>query len=575
MKTKITLVALSFLFSVQTFSQAPNWQWAKAIGGIDWDEGYSIAIDVSGNVYTTGYFLETVDFDPGAGVFNLTSDGGSVDIFISKLSSSGNFVWAKAIGGTGNESGLSIAIDPAGSADIYITGFFTGIADFDPDTGTFNLTSVGNEDIFISKLDSSGNFVWAKAMGGIYDDVGYSLALDRGGSGDVYTTGWFTGTVDFDPGAGVYNLIADATTDIFISKLNGSGNFVWAKAIGGAAGDIYSYSIALDNSDNVYTTGDFWGTVDFDPGAATFNLTPTGIRDIFISKIDSSGNFVWAKAMGGTDYGKGNSIAPDASGNVYASGYFYGTVDFDPGAGVFNLTSAGYEDIFISKLDGTGNFVWAKAMGGTSSSARGMSIAIDASANVFTAGWFEGTVDFDPGAGVFDLSEIGLSDIFISKLNGSGNFVWAKAMGGIYDDVGYSITLDASGNAHVTGYFDSPSISFGSAIITNADTTGSTYDIFIAKLSNLITGTEHAENNNGISVYPNPATTQLIIDNGQLKIESVEIYDVLGEKVFSQAPGTKHHAPITIDVSGLKPGIYFVTVTDETGNKAVRKVVKM
>ena len=122
----------------------------------------------------------------------------------------------------------------------------------------------------------------------------------------------------------------------------------WAKSMGGADRD-YGSSIALDGSGNVYTTGFFEGTSDFDPGAGVFNLTSAGSVDIFVSKLDASGNFVWAKAMGGANLDVGYSIALDGSGNVYTTGYFFGTSDFDPGAGVANLTSAGIYDIFVAK----------------------------------------------------------------------------------------------------------------------------------------------------------------------------------------------------------------------------------
>ena len=119
--------------------------------------------------------------------------------------------------------------------------------------------------------------------------------------------------------------------------------------MGGIFGE-ESFSIALDGSGNVFTTGYFDNIVDFDPGAGTFNLTSVGSTDIFISKLDAAGNFVWAKQMGGTMDDRGQSIALDASGNVYTTGYFNGTADFDPGAGTFNLTSAGSYDIFVHKM---------------------------------------------------------------------------------------------------------------------------------------------------------------------------------------------------------------------------------
>ena len=334
--------------------------------------------------------------------------------------------WAKGMGGTSNDYGRSIALDASGN--VYTAGYFYGTADFDPGAEIYNLTSAGSADIFISKSDSSGNFVWAKSMGGTNYDIGNSIALDA--SGNVYTTGIFYGTADFDPGTGTANLTSVGNGNIFISKLDASGNFVYAKSVGGTNGN-EGFSIAIDTSGNVYTTGYFYGTADFDPGAGIFYLTSVSASysDIFISKLDTSGDFVYAKSMGGTNYDISNSIALDASGNIYSTGYFQGTSDFDPGVGTFNLTSAdSAADIFISKLDASGNFVWAKQIGGTDYD-YGRSMSLDASGNVYTTGDFYGTVDFDPGAGTFNLTSGSGAAIFISKLDASGNFVYAKSMG--------------------------------------------------------------------------------------------------------------------------------------------------
>ncbi|MDQ1256134.1 MAG: hypothetical protein QG656_730, partial [Candidatus Hydrogenedentes bacterium] len=201
----------------------------------------------------------------------------------------GDFVWAKAMGGTGNEWSEDITLDNAGN--VYATGYFRSTADFDPGPGIFNLTSAGGIDVFVSKLNSTGVFVWAKAMGGTGNDFGEGIAVDS--AGNVYTRGRFLGTVDFDPGAGIFNLTQAGSSDLFVSKLDSGGNFVWAKRMGGSSiGD--GDGIAVDSAGNVYTTGWFLGTVDFDPGPGTFNLTSAG-NDIFVSKLDSAGNFVWAK----------------------------------------------------------------------------------------------------------------------------------------------------------------------------------------------------------------------------------------------------------------------------------------
>ncbi|MGV6861297.1 MAG: SBBP repeat-containing protein [Putridiphycobacter sp.] len=473
MKKNVMFIIISVL-CLNTLT-AQTFEWAKSFGGTLEDQGNSITVDASGNVYTTGRFDGTVDFDPGAGTTYLTSVG-NADVFIQKLDPSGNLLWAKSFGGTSSDVSYSIALDASGN--IYTTGSFQGTADFDPDAGTTNLTSTGNQDVFIQKLDPSGNFLWAKSFGGTPSERGYSIMADA--SGNVYTTGYFAGTVDFDPGAGTTNLTSAGIIDVFVQKLDPSGNLLWAKSFGGASEE-WGYSITIDASGNLYTTGYFQGTVDFDPGAGTTNLTSAGSNDVFIQKLDPSGNFLWAKSFGGTSTDYGNSITVDASGNVYTAGYFSGTVDFDPGTGTSHLNSAGAYDVFVQKLDPSGNFLWAKSFGGTSID-YGFSITADLSGNVYTTGVFRFTVDFDPGAGNTNLTSAGGYDVFVQKLDPSGNFLWAKSFGGTSADTGYSIKVDASGNVYTTGsFYDTADFNpeAGTANLTSAG--GS--DVFIQKIS--------------------------------------------------------------------------------------------
>lgn len=393
-----------------------NFVWAKQISSGNGTRVIPTAHAVSstGNIYITGRFLGTIDFDPGPGVFNMTDFAGfSYDVFVVKLDGSGNFIWAKRWGWTDTDEGLAIAID--GSENVYTTGMFFGTAvDFDPDAGVFNLASTGGDDIFVSKLNSAGDFVWAGSFSGSsFADNSAGIAVDA--SGNVYTTGSFNATCDFDPGAGTYNLIASpccGTQDIFVSKLDASGIFVWAVQMGGTSADFGS-SIAVDGS-GVYTTGKFRSTADFDPGPGTFNLTAVGFDNAFVSKLTSSGNFVWAKQFGGGTP-LSTAITLDGSSNVYTTGDFQtSAVDFDPGPGVYNLTPFGATDIFISKLDASGNFLWAKQMGGTNSETA-TDIVVDAADNVYTTGRFQGTADFDPGSGTYNLTTA-VTDAFISKL---------------------------------------------------------------------------------------------------------------------------------------------------------------
>jgi hypothetical protein len=456
MRSYKTLIAIVVwvMISQLCFAQTPSFEWAKKLGSSgSYNQGNAIAIDHLGNIYTTGQFRSTSDFDPGAGTFDLIS-AGTEDVYISKLDANGNFVWAKSIGSTGFDEGWGIAVDPAGN--IYISGHYQNTVDFDPGAGVSNHTAASG-DIFIIKLTTNGDFVWGASFGsaGIGDEYGYGITTD--GSGNVYATGVFVGIVDFDPGLGISNMTSAGAYDAFVLKLDTNGNLVWAKQLGGTQAD-NGKSIALDAAGNVYTSGHFRGTADFDPAAATFAITPTSVLyDAYVSKLDPSGNFLWAKNMGGTGDDLGQAIAIDPFGNVLTTGYFNGTADFDPGSGTFDLIAGGSQaDIFISKLDAAGNFLWAKGIGSTGPYPNfGRAIATDVSGNVYTTGGFEGSVDFDPGAGVFNLTTAGDDDIFISKLSPSGNFIWAGSMGYVSndDDSGRGIKVDASGNIFTTGSY--------------------------------------------------------------------------------------------------------------------------
>ena len=314
-------------------------------------------------------------------------------------------------------------------------------------------------------------------FGGTGGDYPQSVAVD--GSGNIYTVGYFEGTVDFDPGAGTVNLTSAAGNDAFVSKLNSSGDLVWARTFGSTGLDTVK-SVAVDGAGNIHIAGSFNGTVDFDPGAGTVNLVSVGYNDAFVSKLNSSGNLVWARSFGGPTSDSTNSVAVDGAGNIYAAGHFQDTADFDPGTGTTNLTSAGGIDAFVSKLNSSGDLIWARGFGGTSSDSAN-SVAVDGSGNVHTVGHFWGTVDFDPGAGTTNLTSAGEWDVFVSKLNSSGDLVWARTFGGIFTDIAYSLAVDGAGNVHTVGRFQDTVDFDPGAGTTNLASAGS-HEAFVSKL---------------------------------------------------------------------------------------------
>ena len=272
-----------------------------------------------------------------------------------------------------------------------------------------------------------------KTYGGTLTDIGYGIAVDS--SSNVHITGSFRGTVDF--GGGDITSAA-SSSDIFVLKLNSSGVFQWVKTYGGTSNE-YGYDIALDSSGNTYITGTFLGTVDFGGG----NITAAVLIDTFVIKTNSSGVFQWVKTYGGSASEFGYRIAVDSSDNVYITGHFTGTLDFGGG----NVTSVGNEDIFVLKLNSSGVFQWVKTYGDTSADF-GYGIAVDSSSNVYITGYFVGTVDFGGG----NVTSVGNQDIFVLKLNSSGEFQWINNYGDTLSDWGYGIAVDSSSNVYITGY---------------------------------------------------------------------------------------------------------------------------
>jgi uncharacterized repeat protein (TIGR01451 family) len=470
---KYIFIILSF-FCVGLTAQ--NFEWANSMGHWYSDQGNAIITDNQGNVYTTGSFQDTVDFDPGPGVFNLISSG-TADIFIQKTDDNGNLIWAKNIGGADYDIGYDITTDNNGY--LYITGNYGQTVDFDPGPGIAYLTSGGSFDAFTLKLDTAGNFIWANKIGDPSTDEGNAIVIDN--DGNLITVGTFGGNSDFDPGPGTYYLDASSGSDVYIRKLDPLGNFIWAANVGGSYA-AWGHDVSTDQNNNIYTVGTFQGTTnDFDPGAGTFNLVSTGLEDMFILKLNSTGNFVWAKKTGSTAADDVRSIINDLQGNIYTTGYFGGATDFDPNAGTSILSLSGYEDIFIQKLDSNGNFIWAKKLGGTLSEiANGL--ATDTAENIYITGYFEGTIDTDPGPGINNITSNGNSDVFIEKINSSGNLVWCKQIGGPQTDVGYELAVDLYNSLYITG-------SYSSTVDFDPDTSSfslSDYgsgDVFVVKLS--------------------------------------------------------------------------------------------
>ncbi len=364
------------------------------------------------------------------------------------------------VGSTGIDYGTGTATDPSGN--IYVTGTFQGKVDFNPGSGKTFLTGEGQGSAFVAKYASNGAFQWAVKLGTQTEQIASSpigvsgrIAVDS--AGNVYTTGMFNATSDFAPSDGILG-------DIDIVKLNTNGKTVWEHGIGGFGLDA-GFGIALDASNNVFVTGTFSLSADFDPSGKTYTLTSDGLLDAFIAKYSSAGNFLWARGIGGSDVDTGFAVAVSPiTGQSYITGTMTsGSANFYDGAGNSSqiLTQSGSSGAFVIKLTAGGNLGFARSIAGNGSSfAEGFGIAVDPGNDIFLCGAFSGTVDFDPSSAVVDLTPIQATDGFLTKLSGgAGNFLITKRVGGPDDNSLNDVKITSKGDVYVAGFYNAPGVS--------------------------------------------------------------------------------------------------------------------
>jgi hypothetical protein len=394
---------------VTKYSSGNTYQWTNTIGSTGTDQAVGIIVDNSGNVYVTGAFTGTVDFNPGTGTDNKTSSGGT-DIFLTKYNSEGSYIWTITTGGTLDDRGSDLALDRFGN--IYAVGYFEGTVDFNPGSGTDNRVSNGLQDVYVAKYDINGNYQWANTFGGTGDERGDGIAVDS--LGNIYATGGFQNTVDFNPGSAIDNKVSAGSYDIYTTKYSQSGDYKWTN-IAGAANSDRALDITVDPLGNVYTAGEFQSTVDFDPSGGTDSRVSAGGSDGFLTSYSESGGYRWTNLVSSSSNNRVNGVATDSLSNVYIAGSFGGTVDFDPGAGTDNETASGFNtNSFTSKYTSDGNYFWTNSVGGTAG-VSGTKLVIDENNYAYATGTFSGTTDFDHTSGTDSRANSGGTDIFTTK----------------------------------------------------------------------------------------------------------------------------------------------------------------
>lgn len=461
-KFTLFILFLNYLLILpkKNFAQLPSWLWAKGFGDAQSDYGRGITTDDSGNIYTIGSFSGNIFFDST----QLSSEGGQ-NIFITKMNPQGHVLWAKRAIGNWADHALAVTVDK--SSNVFITGSFLSDS-LTLDSSTITNTSSGSEEIFIAKLSSDGTVLWLNKAVGDYRDFPGDIKADP--FGNVVVTGFYeSSTIEF----GDFTLTkSPGWRSIYFVKYNTNGNVLWAKSFGGDDWDL-AETVAFDNIGNIYLGGGFGSSsIKFD--SITLTKIPGNLFDLFIAKFNSNGEAIWAKGGGGGASEEAYKIAVDQAGSVYATGYFSSsTIILD----TITLINNGDADIFVAKYDSNGNIQWAKEIGGIGKDL-GQGITIDDHhQKVIISGQYESpSISFNSKT----LINQGLSDIFVSEFDFSGDFMDAVGVGGTDDDLNAGIAGNEASGLILTGSFKSDTLKFESNVIFNHN--AGTEDIFIAKM---------------------------------------------------------------------------------------------
>ena len=353
-------------------------------------------------------------------------------------------------GGTGSDEAQAVVCDSQNN--FYVTGEFQGGVDFDPGVGIVMSTAVSGSDVFISKFSSAGQHLWTKTLNGVDSEFVEKIRIR---SDMLYLVGTFGSNIDLDPGDGT--ALASTSGEGgggYVVKLDSNGVFQWAKSWSGTSTAKFD-ELQFGSDGTLHISGDFYGTLDFDPGAGTANVTSQGQNDAFLLKLNANGEFVWVYTVGSSGGDCGHHIAVDGANNVYFGGEFSNTVQFDPsGSSAGQLTALDTQDAFVVKLTANKTFVWAAHFGSKSTQDGIGGIALGLSGEVYVALANGGTMDVDPGPAVVErYSTASLSNGLLVKLDGDKNFKWAGSFDLSQDIDLFNLEVDRNGLIYMGGYF--------------------------------------------------------------------------------------------------------------------------
>ncbi|HWP83223.1 MAG TPA: T9SS type A sorting domain-containing protein [Bacteroidota bacterium] len=516
------------------------------------------------------------------------------------LAQTPSWQWSLSGGGKSIDNAYRVAADVSGN--VFVVGSFNSDS---LSLGGIKVKRSGSMDFFIAKLNSSGTVEWVRTSGTAQTSFAYGVALDV--AGNVYVAGGFIGTAAFG------NIVhTTPTADVFVAKLDGSGNYLWVqRSVSSAGSSAAAYDVTLNSTGQILIAGYFLGAPTI--GSTTLSHPSNG-QGLFVATIDELGSWRWVAGAEGTSELWAKSVTADDSGNVYVTGHFKNTAQFSSA----NLTSNGDHDIFVAKLNSSGQWVWAQKGGGKGLD-RGISITADRQNNVYVAGTVADTATFGnhtlptspftaitfltkydsrgivqsvvrvPGIPGSEIGNIVTTDennnvylsgtlnfgtasfgstvwqgtdavgIFVAKMNSSGSYEWAQKCGA-FGNLNFSLGRGADGAMYILGSF-SGTTSVGNRTLTSLGS----YDFFVAKFGGPISSVKHIDGLVPSSIqlsqnYPNPfnPSTTIAFDIPSAGAVSLTVFDLLGRQVTTLV--NDHLQPgqyqTTWNATGMPSGVY-------------------
>ncbi len=547
-----------------------DWLWGKTTDCTA-SQGICVTSDKAGNVYVAGYFRCMTMYFDNIPVNNCMFN--NEDVFLVKFNPMGKAQWIKNLHGWGSDRPTAIVVDD--KQYIYLTGNFDG-QNLANDYGISYNSGVSN--FFVVKYSQTGYFLWARTAAE-YTHV-KSLSICTTGSGGVYIAGYY---LTHDLLMNVCNLVNPypTTEEAFVVKINDNSVISWGRSFGGSGNDRIT-GIAADGQGGIIITG------SFDSPSLPFGqdtLTKTGAQsELFTAKLDLLGNPLWAKTSGSTTGSlKGSAVVCDNTGNVLVGGTFNGANVTIESTSLINADPLGFtNDIFYAKYSNNGNLLWAKAIGSDGDDAAN---SMSYNGNTYLGGFFKGS-SILLGLSNFTNTAPGRSDLFYTKCDANGNVIAADTKGTSYDDAINGISVDASDNVYISGYFSYGQLAFGTDTVHNFinDFVNLNYmQVLAAKagtasvLTTTTTTTTGLNNissspSDGFEIYPNPVTKHLYLQSLRSSENNfiVTLTDILGRKYLNSIKLSDY---AELDLEALSAGIYYLRLTSGASERTY-KIVK-